>query len=91
MSRLSFTSAHVAPASSERKSPPFSFSTSAYTRLELAPLTATPMRPTSPAGIPVLRVISLHVSPPSVLLNRPLPGPPLDIWYSLRYASHSDA
>jgi hypothetical protein len=31
------------------------------------------------------------VSPPSVLLNSPLPGPPLDIWYSLRYASHSAA
>ena len=40
---------------------------------------------------PALRVISRHVSPPSVDLKRPLPGPPLDIWYSTRYASHSAA
>src|SRR5919205_4088737 len=91
MARLSLTSVQEAPASSLRKSPPFSFSTSAYTRRGLAPDTATPMRPTTPVGIPGLRVISVHVSPPSVLLNTPLPGPPLDIWYSLRYASHSDA
>ena len=31
-----------------------------------------------------LRVISFHVSPPSVDLNNPLPGPPLDIVYSVR-------
>ncbi len=49
------------------------------------------MRPTSPDGMPGLRVISVHVSPPSVLLNSPLPGPPDDIWYSLRYASHNEA
>src|SRR5919204_3168275 len=47
--------------------------------------------PTSPCGSPGFRVISRHVSPPSVDLNRPLPGPPLDIWYSIRYASHSAA
>src|SRR5690242_1282061 len=90
MARLSLTSFHVAPASSLLKRPPFSFSTSAYTRLPSGPA-ATPMRPTTPDGIPGLRVISVHVSPPSVLLNRPLPGPPLDMWYSLRYASHSAA
>ena len=44
-----------------------------------------------PAGSPGLRVISVQVSPPSVDLKRPLPGPPLDIWYSTRYASHSAA
>src|SRR6476469_1036405 len=60
-------------------------------RLESAPETATPMRPTTPEGMPGLRVISVHVSPPSVDLNRPLPGPPLDIWYSTRYASHRAA
>src|SRR5439155_26277807 len=49
------------------------------------------MRPISPAGRPGFRVISVHVSPPSVDLNRPLPGPPLDIEYSTRYASHSAA
>src|ERR671932_2212011 len=91
MARFSLTSVHVAPASSLRKSPPLCASTSAYTRRALAPETATPMRPTTPVGRPGLRVISVHVSPPSVLLNNPLPGPPLDIWYSLRYASQSDA
>src|SRR5919107_674136 len=50
-----------------------------------------PIRPTTPEGSPGLRVISRHVSPPSVDLKRPLPGPPLDIWYSIRYASHSAA
>ena len=49
---------------------------------------ATPILPSMPCGRPGLRVISVHVSPPSVDLNRPLPGPPLDIWYSTRYASH---
>ena len=88
MLRFSFTRVHVAPASSLRKRPPLSFSTRAYTRFEFAPDTDTPIRPTSPAGSPGLRVISVHVSPPSVLLNSPLPAPPLDIWYSLRYASH---
>src|SRR5215813_5907952 len=47
--------------------------------------------PTTPCGSPGLRVISRHVSPPSVDLKRPLPGPPLDIWYSIRYASQSAA
>src|SRR6266576_877023 len=91
MARRSLTSAHVAPASSLRYRPPFSFSTSAYTRFGFAPDTATPILPTIPRGRPGLRVISVHVSPPSVLLNRPLPGPPDDIWYSVRYASHSAA
>ena len=50
------------------------------------------MRPTTPSGgIPGLRVISVHVVPPSTLLNMPLPGPPEDIVYSLRKASQSDA
>src|SRR3954470_473753 len=60
-------------------------------RLESAPDTATPILPTRPDGSPGLRVISVQCSPPSVDLNRPLPGPPLDIWYSTRYASHSAA
>src|SRR5688572_10243605 len=49
------------------------------------------MRPIIPAGIPGFRVISVHVSPPSVDLKSPEPGPPLDIVYSLRNASHSAA
>src|SRR5689334_22871840 len=47
------------------------------------------MRPSRPfSGSPLLREISVQCSPPSVLLNSPEPGPPDDIWYSLRYASH---
>src|SRR5215510_11490182 len=91
MLRLLLLSAHVAPASLDANNPPFSFSTSAYTRLESAPDTETPILPMVPAGKPGLRVISVHVSPPSVDLNNPLPGPPLDIWYSTRYASQSAA
>src|SRR5258705_4131948 len=49
------------------------------------------MRPMTPDGSPVARVISVHVSPPSVDLKRPEPGPPLDIVYSFRKASHSAA
>src|SRR3982751_1337746 len=91
MFRPSFTSVHVAPASSELNRPPFCDSTSAYTRFESAPETATPILPTTPDGRPGLRVISVHVSPASVDLYNPLPGPPLDIWYSTRYASHNAA
>src|SRR5437870_673214 len=64
---------------------------SAYTRFGSAPDTATPIFPSSPAGRPGARVISFHVSPPSVDLYKPLPGPPLDIVYSVRNASHSAA
>src|SRR5882724_1227423 len=91
MLRPSLASVHVAPASSLLNNPPLSFSTSAYTRLGLAPDTATQMRPIIPAGRPWLRVISFHVSPPSVLLYNPEPGPPLDMVYSVRKASHSAA
>ena len=60
-------------------------------RFESAPDTATPILPSTPFGNPGLRVISVQCSPPSVDLNNPLPGPPLDIWYSTRYASQSAA
>src|SRR5437773_8491557 len=60
-------------------------------RLPSAPDTVTPMRPMTPAGRPGLRVISVQVSPPSVDLNSPLPGPPLDICHDTRYASQSAA
>ena len=50
------------------------------------------MRPTIPScGMPGFRVISVQLSPPSVLLNIPLPGPPEDAVYSLRKACQSDA
>src|SRR5213076_2556067 len=60
-------------------------------RFESPPETLTPIRPTIPEGKPLFRVISVQVSPPSVDLNRPLPGPPLDICHDTRYASHSAA
>jgi hypothetical protein len=50
----------VAPASSDTNTPPFSFSTIAYTRPESAPETATPILPMIPSGIPGLRVISVQ-------------------------------
>jgi hypothetical protein len=60
-------------------------------RFESPPDTSMPMRPTTPDGRPGLRVSSVQVSPPSVDLYRPLPGPPLDICHETRYASHSAA
>src|SRR5665213_1563061 len=68
----------LAPASSERYTPPCAplsvrSSTIAQTRLELLGATATPMRPTaSSAGRPP--VSCFQVSPPSVDLYSPLPG-----------------
>src|SRR4051812_16428050 len=91
MERLELTSVHVAPALSELNNPPSRFSTSAYTRFGSAGDTATPILPFMPLGRPVLRVISVHVSPPSVDLKRPEPGPPEDIVHSVRYASQRDA
>ena len=49
--------------------------------------TATPILPMRPRGMPGLRVNSVHVSPPSVDLNRPLDGPPLHNCQGLRHAS----
>ena len=49
----------------------------AYTRLERAGEMATHIFPISPFGIPGLRVMSVQVSPPSVVLKRPVVGPPL--------------
>src|SRR5205809_6006132 len=91
MERLEFTSVQVPPASSLLNSPPFSFSTSAYTRFGFAALVASPMRPIMPFGSPGACVISVQFWPPSVDLNNPEPGPPLDIVYSLRNASHNAA
>src|ERR1041385_5792878 len=91
MLRFEFYSFHVAPASSEMNRPPFSFSTSAYTRVGSAEDTATPILPSMPDGSPRARVMSVHASPPSVDFHRLEPGPPLDICHSFRYASHSAA
>src|SRR5512146_3504999 len=53
--------------------------------------TATPMRPITPPGSPLLRVRSVHVSPPSVDLNRPLQRPPLVNPHGVRCACHKAA
>src|SRR5713226_4398099 len=73
----SVTFFHVAPASSDRNSPPFfSFaSTITYTRCPWFPgATATPSRPQSPSGSPC-PVICVQVIPSSDDLYSPLPGP----------------
>src|ERR1041385_1467053 len=63
-----------------------------YTRFGSAAETDTPILPSSPdEGSPGFLVISLQCSPPSVDLNNPDPGPPLDIDHSLRNASQSAA
>ena len=59
----------LAPASSERKTPPESCSTIAHTRLGLAGETASPILPITPDGSPRAVPVSLvQVAPPSVLL-----------------------
>ena len=50
-----------------------------------------PTIPIVPFGNPGLRVISVHVSPPSVDLKMPLPGPPLSSVQGLRETSHKPA
>ena len=81
------------PKSSERYSPVLSpsASTSAQTRPERAGEIDTPILPSMPVGKPGLVEISSQVSPPSVLRNRPLPGPPLETFQKLRLASHIEA
>src|SRR4051812_8448994 len=66
---------HVAPASSDRKTPPWSGSASitAYTRRGLAGEIARPVRPIGVVGRPL--VSCAHVSPPSVDFQIPPPGP----------------
>src|SRR5215831_13407293 len=90
MLRSSLTFFHVAPASSDAKVPPSLASICAYTRFESAPDTDIPILPRTPLGMPGWREISVQWSPPSVDLNRPLPGPPLDIMFATRKASQSD-
>src|SRR5690606_5936600 len=85
------TRVQVAPASSDTNTPPESASMIAYTRFGSAPETETPTLPITPCGSPGLRVISVHVSPPSTDLNSPEPGPPLESIHSVRYASQKPA
>src|SRR5258708_3163913 len=78
----------VRPVSSERYNPAApGASITAYTRLPRA--VAMPTRPHSPPGSPLPRT-SVQVSPPSVDLYSPLPGPPLGgYWlHGVRRARH---
>ncbi len=70
--------------------PPSPASTFAYTVRESAP-TATVIFPSTPEGKPGLWVSSVQVSPPSVDLKIPDPGPPLHSFHGRRYTSHSVA
>src|SRR5919197_503646 len=75
---------NVAPASSERNTPPSAASTIAYTRFESAPDTLTPILPSGLAGSPGLPDSSVHVVPPLVDLKSPLDSPPLNNSHGLR-------
>src|SRR5256885_13834756 len=74
------TRSQLAPASSDRKMPPLESaagpSTLAQRREGLAGDTAIPMRPSGRGGRPRLAVISVQVSPPSLLFHNPLSPPP---------------
>src|SRR5438874_768267 len=91
MRRSSFASFHVTPASSDMKIPPSFASTMAKRRLLWAPDTLTPTLPHRGLGRPVFLVSSVHVVPPSVLLNRPPPGPPLERECGVRDTSQRPA
>src|SRR5688572_33044952 len=89
--RESFSRIHDGPPLSERKTPHSSASTMAHTRTGLAAETVTPILPTIPRGSPALRVMSVHVSPPSVDLKSPLVGPPLSKAQGRRTTCQSEA
>ena len=63
----------------------------AHSRLEFAPEIVIPMLPQMPLGSPGLRVSSVQWSPPSVVLNNPLPLPPDDSSHGVRPACQNPA
>src|SRR5207253_918907 len=75
----------------DRLLPPSSASTIAYTRPDFAADAEMPILPSSPFGRPLLRLISVHVSPPSFERKMPLPGPPETSSHGRRIASQNDA
>src|ERR1700726_3458418 len=87
----SLTRVQVLPALSDRYRPPSEASTSAQTRSGLTGDTVTPMRPSTPIGSPSAWEMSVHVSPPSVVFQSPLPGPPLSRRHGLRLTCHNAA
>src|SRR5678815_5120906 len=74
---LSVVRIQCMPLSSLRKMPPFSFSMEAYTRSGFAGVVHTVIFPSRPTGRPGYFDMSFHVTPPSWLLYKPLPAPPL--------------
>src|SRR5256886_4393470 len=92
-SDLAFTRSQLLPASSERKMPPSESgaSTLAQRRDGLAGDTVTPRRPSGRRGRPSLAVMSLQLSPPSVLSHRPLFPPPAENPHGRRWVFHSAA
>src|SRR3954452_7233239 len=91
MRRSSFTSFQFAPASSDMKMPPSFASMIAKRRLLSAPDTAIAALPQIGFGSPALFDSSVHVDPPSVLLNSPLPGRALESQYGVRKTSRNVA
>src|SRR5687767_14469525 len=63
----------------------------AYTRDGSAAETETPTFPQIVAGRPGFFVSSVQVLPPSVVLNRPPPGPPLESEWGVRNTSQNPA
>ena len=88
-----FTRSQLLPASSERKMPPSESgaSTLAQRRDGLAGDTVMPRRPSGRRGRPSLAVMSLQLSPPSVLFHRPLFPPPAENPHGKRWVFHSAA
>src|SRR5688500_12787936 len=64
---------------------------SAYTRAGSAADTVTPTLPQIVGGRPGFFVSSVQVLPPSVVLNRPPPGPPLESECGVRNTSQNPA
>src|SRR2546428_1155816 len=89
------TRSQLAPASSDRKMPPLESaagpSTLAHSRDGLAGDTAIPMRPRGRGGSPRLAVISVQVSPPSLLFHSPLLPPPAEKPQGNRWLFHRAA
>src|SRR6185369_7517935 len=87
----SLTRVQLAPPSLERNNPPALDSIIAHTSWWSAGETARPTLPMLPFGKPGFRVISVHFSPPSVLLKMPLPAPPLMRSQGVRFTRHIEA
>src|SRR5690348_11510166 len=82
---------HVAPASSERNTPPSCACTIAYTTFGLLCATEMPIFPSKSLAKPGCDEIFVQCAPPSTVLYNALPGPPLVSPHGIRCACHIDA